>query len=103
MVGTRLIGLLLCRRRPRLMLPFLLPTVSMEFTNSGSKPCRRPWTRSSLFSFRCRPKENPSGHTFNFLGVGTANRQGRCEAGGVVCWGQAPEHGSCVCKVSDKA
>ena len=67
MVGTRLIGLLLCRRRPRLMLPFLLPTVSMEFTNSGSKPCRRPWTRSSLFSFRCRPKENPSGHTFNFF------------------------------------
>ena len=30
------------------------------------------------------------------VGVGTANRLGRCEAGGVVCWGQAPEHGSCV-------
>ena len=67
MVGTRLIGLLLCRRRLRLMLPSLLPTVSMEFTNPGSKPCRRPWTRPSLLSFRCRPKENPSGHTFNFF------------------------------------
>ena len=30
------------------------------------------------------------------VGVGTANRLGRCEPGGVVFWGQAPEHGSCV-------
>ena len=36
MVGTRLIGLLLCRRRLRLMLPSLLPTVSMEFTNPAA-------------------------------------------------------------------
>ena len=30
------------------------------------------------------------------VGVGTTNRLGSYEPGGVVCWGQAPEHGSCV-------